>query len=143
LKEEALDRTLWRNRFRGGFGPVVRQNTEWMNENHKKFYSEYGAPTEIQTRKIRNPLLVLYLYIILQRRSIVIFQHNCAHSKISAERDRNVWNTEYWKVNQRQVTEVSDCVVLHTDMISDEFASRIYWKRKWLIYEIRYTHVYM
>ena len=32
LKEEALDRTMWRNRFRGGFGPVVRQNTEWMNK---------------------------------------------------------------------------------------------------------------
>ena len=28
LKEEALDRTVWRNRFGGGFGPVVRQNTE-------------------------------------------------------------------------------------------------------------------
>ena len=28
LKEEALDRTMWRNRFRGGLGPVVRQNTE-------------------------------------------------------------------------------------------------------------------
>ena len=28
LKEEALDRTKWRNRFGGGFGPVVRQNTE-------------------------------------------------------------------------------------------------------------------
>ena len=28
LKEEALDRTMWRNRFRGGFGPAVRQNTE-------------------------------------------------------------------------------------------------------------------
>ena len=28
LKEEALDRTIWRNRFRGGFGSVVRQNTE-------------------------------------------------------------------------------------------------------------------
>ena len=28
LKEEALDRTMWRNRFRGGFGPVVGQNTE-------------------------------------------------------------------------------------------------------------------
>ena len=24
LKEEVLDRTMWRNRFRGGFGPVVR-----------------------------------------------------------------------------------------------------------------------
>jgi len=28
LEEEALDRTMWRNRFGGGFGPVVRQNTE-------------------------------------------------------------------------------------------------------------------
>ena len=28
LKEEALDRTMWRNRFGGGFGPAVRQNTE-------------------------------------------------------------------------------------------------------------------
>jgi hypothetical protein len=27
-KEEALDRTVWRNRFGRGFGPVVRQNTE-------------------------------------------------------------------------------------------------------------------
>ena len=27
MKEEALDRTMWRNRFGGGFGPVVRQNT--------------------------------------------------------------------------------------------------------------------
>ena len=34
LKEEALDRTTWRHRFGGGFGPVVRQNTEWMNELH-------------------------------------------------------------------------------------------------------------
>jgi len=29
LKEEALDRTVWRHRFGGVFGPVVRQNTEW------------------------------------------------------------------------------------------------------------------
>jgi len=28
LKEEALDSTMWRNRFGGGVGPVVRQNTE-------------------------------------------------------------------------------------------------------------------
>ena len=28
LKEEALDRTMWGNRFRGGFEPVVRQNIE-------------------------------------------------------------------------------------------------------------------
>jgi len=28
LKEEALERTMWRNRFGGGFGLVVRQITE-------------------------------------------------------------------------------------------------------------------
>jgi len=31
LKEEALDRTMWRHRFGRGFGPVVRQNTEWRS----------------------------------------------------------------------------------------------------------------
>jgi hypothetical protein len=30
LKEEALDCTLWRTRFGRGYGPVVRQTTEWM-----------------------------------------------------------------------------------------------------------------
>jgi len=28
LKEESLDRTIWRNHFGGGFGHFVRQNTE-------------------------------------------------------------------------------------------------------------------
>jgi hypothetical protein len=28
LKEEALDRTMWRNRFGRGFGLFIRQNTE-------------------------------------------------------------------------------------------------------------------
>jgi uncharacterized protein YwqG len=38
LKEEALDRTMWRNRFGGGFGPVVRQNNERMNEYYYHWY---------------------------------------------------------------------------------------------------------
>ena len=33
LKDEALDCTMWRNCFGGGFGPVVRQNTEWMKDS--------------------------------------------------------------------------------------------------------------
>jgi hypothetical protein len=32
LKEESLDRTMWRAGFGRGFGPVVRQTTKWMNE---------------------------------------------------------------------------------------------------------------
>jgi hypothetical protein len=32
LKEEALDRTMWRACFGRRFGPVVRQTTKWVNE---------------------------------------------------------------------------------------------------------------
>ena len=32
LKEESLDRTMWRARFGRGFGPVVRQTTKRINE---------------------------------------------------------------------------------------------------------------
>jgi hypothetical protein len=32
LKDEALDRTMWRARFGRGFGHVVRQTAEWLNE---------------------------------------------------------------------------------------------------------------
>ena len=28
LKEEALDRTIWRDRLERGFGPIVRQTTK-------------------------------------------------------------------------------------------------------------------
>ena len=34
LKEEALDRTVWRAGFGRGFGPVVRQTTELMNSSN-------------------------------------------------------------------------------------------------------------
>ena len=36
FKEEALDCNLWRARFGRGFGPVIRQNTEWMKNDMTK-----------------------------------------------------------------------------------------------------------
>jgi hypothetical protein len=30
--KEVLDRTLWRTRFGRGYGPVVRQTTEWNDD---------------------------------------------------------------------------------------------------------------
>jgi hypothetical protein len=33
LKEEALDRTIWRARFGRGFGPAVRQTTKCMKQD--------------------------------------------------------------------------------------------------------------
>ena len=42
LKEEALDRTMWRNGFRGGFGPVVRQNTKLMMNKTSLYLSFFN-----------------------------------------------------------------------------------------------------
>jgi hypothetical protein len=42
LKAEALDPTMWKNRFCGGVGPVIRQNTEWMNFIHYYYYWAWG-----------------------------------------------------------------------------------------------------
>jgi hypothetical protein len=32
LKEEALDRTVWRTRFGSGYGPVVRETAGWWSK---------------------------------------------------------------------------------------------------------------
>jgi len=56
LKEEALDRTIRRHRFGGGFGPVVRQNTEWMN---KYIYVSFPLTNKFQ--------LLNFLYVWLRR----------------------------------------------------------------------------
>ena len=41
LKEETLDRTMWRARFGRGFGPVVRQTIEWMNVPFRVYAPNY------------------------------------------------------------------------------------------------------
>ena len=54
LKEEALDRTMWRARFGRGFGPVVRQTAKWMNDPSSRTMAlgSTQSLTEISTRNI-------------------------------------------------------------------------------------------
>jgi hypothetical protein len=47
LKEEALDRTMWRAGFGGGFGPVVRQTATWMKD------LKYGAADILNTINVK------------------------------------------------------------------------------------------
>jgi hypothetical protein len=49
LKEEALDRTMWRNRFGRGFGPVVWQITDDDDDSSfiaSDFWQAHGAQGE-------------------------------------------------------------------------------------------------
>jgi hypothetical protein len=48
LKEEVLDRTMWRARFGRVFGPVVRQTTEWMMNiwNVTRLQPRYSCTSE-------------------------------------------------------------------------------------------------
>jgi hypothetical protein len=64
LKEEALDHTMWRNRFGRGFGPVVRQNTEWM-----KFYAQdlnYMSLSATDIIPLQQEAMVVYIQHIVK-----------------------------------------------------------------------------
>jgi hypothetical protein len=69
LKEEALDRTLWRNGFGRGYGPVVGQRTTvfgFLMQRHRKnnvlvHYSE-NAPN----LTITNEIIVIKYYKLPQ-----------------------------------------------------------------------------
>jgi hypothetical protein len=41
LKEEALDRTVWRTGFGRGCEPVVRPLNEWVNQSFNKYFFPY------------------------------------------------------------------------------------------------------
>ena len=66
LKEEALDRTMWRHRFGGGFVPVVRQNSEWTNEdetNHITTTTTTKKTYQIPTPSPLHEIVVLTLSV--------------------------------------------------------------------------------
>jgi hypothetical protein len=50
LKEETLDRTMWRARFERGFGPVVRQITKWINRTGNVCYRLYKSQNLYQKK---------------------------------------------------------------------------------------------
>jgi hypothetical protein len=66
LKDEALDRTMWRARFGRGFGPVVRQTTKWMNESwHLCFGTkQYTVPAKCDSNT-KNKRCFYTLFICL------------------------------------------------------------------------------
>ena len=73
LKGEALDRTMWRHCFGGGFGPVVRENTEWMMNEWCLTLRLLTIPftkTALWRRRSTSILLVNYL------RQTICLDHN-------------------------------------------------------------------
>ena len=71
LKEEAVDRTMLRARFGGGFGPVVRQTTKWIQilsishwtrQGLRRFDSHMGHTASAMSFKwyvLEAPVLIL------------------------------------------------------------------------------------
>jgi hypothetical protein len=65
LKEEALDRTMWRAGFGRSFVPVVRQTAKWMNK-----------PCCLQKRKaLRLPRMVPNILTHLKKMNFLIYFH--------------------------------------------------------------------
>jgi hypothetical protein len=63
LKEEALDSTLWRTRFGRGFGPVVRETTEWMKDSSISLKVTSHCRGKLSVGLFRDWLFPLFMYI--------------------------------------------------------------------------------
>ena len=93
LKDEALGRTMWRHRFGGGFGPVVRQNTEWMNEwitnslyNLVRYWLQAPWRWHDSVETCKSVIIweiIVHLLVILQTNSTATFIPNVGKHKPS------------------------------------------------------------
>jgi hypothetical protein len=63
LKEEALDRTVWRKRFGRGFGPVVSQTEYWINECTASCWSCCTGDTQLFNDQCNFLLCFIYHHI--------------------------------------------------------------------------------
>jgi hypothetical protein len=61
LKEEALDRTMWRARFGRGFGPVVRQTTKLTNTGVITCFGPKGPSSSNINTKTQNYGWFIYI----------------------------------------------------------------------------------
>jgi hypothetical protein len=95
FNEEVLDRTMWRNRFGRGFGPVVRQNTEWMSKYWSSLFQytivNYG--TDINKSQKTKGISLLHIF----KRCIMIqvtweSSKNAGSSRLKHYEPRNVRN---------------------------------------------------
>jgi hypothetical protein len=74
LKEEALGRTMWRNLFGRGVGPVVRQNNEWMNIQYFTSESRRSFSRRLHVSILHNTQHMKRLFPYKQQRLRVFFQ---------------------------------------------------------------------
>ena len=83
LKEEALDRTMWRDRFGRGFGPVVRQTAKWMNE-YRYSYCCYSVLLIFMRQITESSLLMKFGFCDLG--SHLCMKESLSHRHFGAER---------------------------------------------------------
>jgi hypothetical protein len=105
LKEEALDRTMWRALFGRGFGPVVRQTTKWKWMNH------------IRTPPPSNFFLCVLLLTTRQvnwefRDYLNPRKLGKVLTKASTEIDENIkrWSTMKWRKTSRIKRKTATCI---------------------------------
>ena len=67
LKEEALDRTMWRARFGRGFGPLVRETTKRLNPSYSLTVFQCGRNMyQSYYIQIYSPKLLRIMLVLLQ-----------------------------------------------------------------------------
>jgi hypothetical protein len=115
LKEEALDRTVWRNRFGRGFGPVVRQNTEWMDQYYcldscvlgQKFDPIWQVTQVLLVIRISVPFWWVKMKTtiwIFKKTYLLKFWKNHQNCSLSWS---HIWKVSFWDLNVENLVHLT------------------------------------
>ena len=105
LKEEALDRTMWRNRFGRGFGPVVWQITdddddEWVRSSsivmrlHGEDEDERQSQSKSQWIHNETRIKLPFIQFFVNRRPCFCLKHNNIQVHLKCIKIFNFYFTE-------------------------------------------------
>jgi len=99
LKEEVVDRTVWRARFGRGFGPVVRQTTKWLNcinplkTKRRLLYLKTQSVCAVNTFHLGYKNQTVYAVSDTSR---CLFSDNYNTHKYSVGRAYSCWMLNWW-----------------------------------------------
>jgi hypothetical protein len=113
MKEEALDRTMWRARFGRSFGPVVRQTAIWMNEWINECLSTLAESVLYDDCNKNTNTNVYVKYWRLNNDKVHICEDCCVHTVTKESSTNSVIGIGVELQRKRKLTEIAHISVIN------------------------------
>jgi hypothetical protein len=130
LKEEALDRTMWRNRFARGFGPVAWQITDDDDDDLKKTVAITSCVWEEFKSKLisRNVCRHLFQNVLCLQAQVDTSWNVMAHGDTRERKWRGNWRMEWVASTLHTTLENGVSSITTDDAHTSAASSQLNWR---------------